>query len=146
LFIGGGIMHICSECEKKLGMLEGYRHPVEGSTKLVCKNCWDKIEVSENKYSNFLLEHINKTNIGVIYFILIKVAPTFEIKTYNKLFNLPEIIEVYPLMGSYDFIVKIKAENSDELGKYVVNNIRKIDGITNTKTLLGTFSLTGAEY
>lgn len=139
-------MHICSECEKKLGILEGYRHPIEGNTKLVCKNCWDKIEVSEKRYSNFILEHINTTNIGFIYFILIKVAPTFEIETYNKLSNLLEIIEVYPLMGLYDFIVKIRAENSDELGKYVVNNIRKIDGITNTKTLLGTYSLTGTEY
>ena len=139
-------MHKCSECEKALGILEGYRHPVEGKKKLVCKSCWNKIEQSEKKYTNFILKSIKKTDIGFIYFILIKVAPTFEMKIYKTLFNLPEIIEVYPLMGMYDFILKIRAENSDRLGKYVVNTIRRINGITKTKTLCGTFSLTGIEY
>lgn len=139
-------MHKCSECEKELGILEGYRHPVEGKNKLVCKSCWNKIEESEKRYTSFLLDHINKTSIGLIYFILLKVAPTYEMEVYTKIINLPEVIEIYPLMGMYDFIIKIRAEDSDELGKYVVNTIRRINGVTSTKTLYGAFSLTGIEY
>lgn len=139
-------MKKCSECKKELEIFGGYRHPVEGREKIVCKECWTKIENSEKNFTDFILNRINKTKIGIIYFVLIKVAPTFEIEIYNKLFNLPEIVEVYPLLGMYDFIVKIIAENSDELGKYVVNTIRRTDGISKTKTLCGTFSLTGIEY
>ena len=136
----------CSECGKNLNVLEGLRHPVEGRKKIVCSNCWNKISDSENRYTSFILNHINKKDIGLECFVLIKVAPGFEKESYSKLINLPKVIEVNPLMGKYDFIVKIKAENYDELGHYVVNNIRRVSGIVSTNTLTGTFSLTGIKY
>jgi DNA-binding Lrp family transcriptional regulator len=73
-----------------------------------------------------------------IGFVLIKVAPSHEHKIYNKLSNLSEIIKLHPLFGEYDFIAKIEAENNDKLGGLVVNKIRSIDGVVNTKTLTGT--------
>jgi DNA-binding Lrp family transcriptional regulator len=133
----------CSECGKGLNLLKAYRHPVEGKEKIVCGCCWDKVKDSECRYTSFILDHVKKTGIGFICFILIKVAPTFETDAYNKLKNLPETIEICPLMGKYDFIVKTGAENFDELGSYIVNTIRKIDGITSTKTLTGAYSLAG---
>ena len=133
----------CSRCGKDLSILEGYRHPIEGRKKLVCSICWDIIENNETRYTNFVSNCFNKKDVGFICFVLIKVTPTFEGEIYNKLINLPEIIEIYPLVGKYDFIVKIRSENSDELGKYIVNDIRRINGITSTKTLTGSFSLTG---
>jgi DNA-binding Lrp family transcriptional regulator len=136
----------CSECGKKLGILEGYRHPAEGWKKFVCNNCWYRLESSEMRYTSFILNHINKTGIGSICFVLIKIAPKLEKEAYGKLSDLPEIIELHPLFGSYDCIAKIKAENSDKLGNFIVSNIRTIDGITSTKTLTGTFSLTGKKY
>ena len=45
----------CSECGKKLGFFEGYRHPVEGKKKCVCGKCWDKLEKSEAKYCSFVM-------------------------------------------------------------------------------------------
>jgi len=135
----------CSECGKDLDIIERYYHPVEGRKKIVCSGCWIKIENSENKYTSFILDHVNKTDIGIC-FILIKVAPTFEKEVYDKLINLPKIIEIYPIIGNYDFIVKIKAENSDDLTNYIVNSVRRINGITSTNTLTGTFSLTGIRY
>jgi DNA-binding Lrp family transcriptional regulator len=136
----------CSECGKDLDILEEYRHPVEGRKKIVCSTCWNKIDDSESRYTNFILDHVNKTSMGPICFVLIKVAPSFEKESYNKLINLPEIIEIYPLIGMYDFIVKIKAKNSNELGNYIINNIRRVNGITSTNTLTGAFSLTGIKY
>ena len=49
------MMRKCSECGKKLGFFEGYRHPVEGKKKCVCGKCWDKLEKSEAKYCSFVM-------------------------------------------------------------------------------------------
>jgi len=132
---------ICSECGKKLGVLDGYRHPVDGKKKCVCGKCWDKLEKSEKEYSNFIINSLKRTDTGLICFVLISAAPTYEQKICKKLSNLPEIIEFYPLLGWYDLIAKIKAKDPDELGSLITNNIRTIEGIKNTRTLTGAFSL-----
>ena len=73
-----------------------------------------------------------------ISFILISAAPAKEHDVYNKLSKVPEIIELHPLFGEYDLIAKIEAENFENIGKIVVNKIRMIEGVTDTKTLTGT--------
>jgi len=72
-----------------------------------------------------------------IGFILIKAAPALEHEVYNKLLKIREIIELQPLFGEYDLIVKIEAENFEELGEIIINNIRSIKGVIDTKTLTG---------
>ena len=91
---------------------------------------------------NFIFIAINRTGTGPICFVLISVEPTYEQKIYDKLSKLPEIIEICPLLGWYDLIVKIEAKDSDELGSHIINKIRTIEGIKNTRTLTGAFSLT----
>lgn len=56
---------------------------------------------------------------------------------YNKLSNAPGIVEMHPLFGEYDIIVKIEAKDYNEVGKFVMENIRSIDGVLNTQTLSG---------
>lgn len=73
-----------------------------------------------------------------IGFVLITIAPTHEHDVNTKLSKVPEIIELHPLFGEYDFIAKIETEDFDKLGKIVVNKIRTIEGVTDTKTLTGT--------
>jgi hypothetical protein len=46
-------------------------------------------------------------------------------------------------LGWYDIIIKIKIENSKKLGDFVLKKIRVIKGITDTRTLTGSFSLKG---
>ena len=57
---------------------------------------------------------------------------------YNELSKIKEIVELHPLFGEYDLIAKIEAKDLDELGKIVVEKIRAIDGVADTKTLTGT--------
>jgi hypothetical protein len=45
----------CEECDKKLGVLEGYRHPALGTRFLVCGSCYDKIERSMKRWSEFCI-------------------------------------------------------------------------------------------
>ena len=71
-------------------------------------------------------------------FVLISAAPAHEHNVYNKLSKVPEIIELHPLFGEYDLIAKIQAENFENIGDIVLNKIRTINGIIDTKTLTGT--------
>jgi DNA-binding Lrp family transcriptional regulator len=70
-------------------------------------------------------------------FILINVAPAHEHEVYNKLSKIPQIIELHPLFGEYDLIAKIDANDFEELGNIIVNKIRSIAGVLDTKTLTG---------
>ena len=70
-----------------------------------------------------------------IGFVLINVAPAHEHEVYNKLSKIPQIIELHPLFGEYDLIAKIEADDFEELGTIIVNKIRSITGVLDTKTL-----------
>ena len=68
-------------------------------------------------------------------YVLIKNKPGKEYSILKKLENIIEINEIYPIFGEYDFLVKIKLENINLIGKVLIEKIRKIDGITGTITL-----------
>ncbi len=72
-----------------------------------------------------------------IGFVLINTLPKQEHQVYNKLTKLPEIIELYPLYGEYDFIIKLEVDNYKDLGNVILNNIKTINGVVDTKVLTG---------
>ena len=73
----------------------------------------------------------------VIGFVLMHVSPLHETEVFNKLSKLQEVIEVHPLLGEYDFIAKIEAEDYESIGQIIINKIRTIYGVIDTKTLTG---------
>ena len=73
-----------------------------------------------------------------ISFVLINAAPAHEHEIHHKLSKIQEIIELHPLFGEYDLIAKIEADSFENIGDIVVNKIRVIEGIIDTKTLAGT--------
>lgn len=77
-------------------------------------------------------------------FALLSISPLYEKEVYKKLKNTSEIIEVHPLFGEYDILLKIETVDIDSIGEIVISKIRSIKGVTDTKTLIGTKSLTGA--
>lgn len=68
---------------------------------------------------------------------MISTAPAKEHDVYNTLKGLNEVKELHPLFGEYDLIAKIECDSFDELGEIVVNGIRTIRGVIDTKTLTG---------
>ena len=78
-----------------------------------------------------------------IGFALLSISPLHEKKVYELLKNIPEITEVHPLFGEYDILLKIESDNIDSIGNVVINKIRSIQGVMDTKTLIGTKSLSG---
>ena len=76
-----------------------------------------------------------------IGYVLINTAPAHEHEVYTKLSKIPEIVELHPLFGEFDLIAKVEPEDFEKLGELVVNKIRSIKGVIDTKTLTGTQSL-----
>ena len=72
-----------------------------------------------------------------IGFVLISTAPAKEHDVYNELLKVAEIVELHPLFGEYDLIAKIDAEDFNALGEIVIDRIRTISGVIDTKTLTG---------
>ncbi|MEM0155412.1 MAG: Lrp/AsnC ligand binding domain-containing protein [Thermoplasmataceae archaeon] len=72
-----------------------------------------------------------------IAFVLISTVPGKEHEVYNKIAKINYVVEIHPLFGEYDLIVKIDAKDYSELGKIVVDQIRTIEGVIDTKTLTG---------
>jgi len=70
-------------------------------------------------------------------FVLIKVFPGKERRVYDKLAELEEVEELYPLFGEYDLIAKIVVRDFEHLSEVVLKKIRTIDGVVETKTLTG---------
>ena len=70
-------------------------------------------------------------------FVLISTMTAKEHEVYTELLKVREITEVHPLFGEYDLIARIEAKYFDELGKIVLNKIRKVEGVADTKTLTG---------
>jgi DNA-binding Lrp family transcriptional regulator len=70
-------------------------------------------------------------------FVLISTAPAKEHEVYNLLLKVKEIVELHPLFGEYDLIAKIKADDFNKLGQVVVDRVRSIPGVIDTKTLTG---------
>jgi DNA-binding Lrp family transcriptional regulator len=78
-----------------------------------------------------------------IGFALLSISPLHEKSVYDSLKTIIEITEVHPLFGEYDILLKIECGNIDSIGDVVINKIRAIKGVMDTKTLIGTKSLSG---
>jgi len=50
-------------------------------------------------------------------FVLVITAPAKEHEVFDKLKAVPEVKELYPLFGEYDFIAKIVADDLNTLGR-----------------------------
>jgi len=78
-----------------------------------------------------------------IGFALLSISPLHEKTVYEILGRIPEIIELHPLFGEFDILVKIECNDIDSIGEVVINKIRSTKGVMDTKTLIGTKSLSG---
>jgi DNA-binding Lrp family transcriptional regulator len=79
-------------------------------------------------------EGVNPVAIG---FVLISTAPAKEHEVYTELLRVKGIVELHPLFGEYDLIAKVEAEDFNALGQLVVDKIRSVSGVIDTKTLTG---------
>ena len=76
-------------------------------------------------------------------FALLTISPLREKEVFESLKTTSEVTEVHPIFGEYDILLKIECPNIDSIGDVVIKKIRSINGVVDTKTLIGTKSLSG---
>ena len=85
-----------------------------------------------------------KLNVGTAAFILASVsyrttvdgAPVSQRAVAKEIAKFPEVQEVHIITGDWDLLVKLRAENVDAVGKFVVDKLRLIQGLEKTLTCM----------
>ena len=70
-------------------------------------------------------------------YVLLNVVPGVEHDVYLQLKDLGVVADITVLFGDYDLIVKLVADDLSSIAATVVESIRQIPGILNSKTLAG---------
>jgi len=74
----------------------------------------------------------------IVGFVLIIISPDHKDNVCKRLSKEEMVVEVNQLIGEYDLIAKVKGNSRDEIGEFVIKKVRTIEGVIDTKTLLGT--------
>jgi DNA-binding Lrp family transcriptional regulator len=69
-------------------------------------------------------------------YILIKLVPGFEEEALSRIRATPGVVEVSPLFGHWDAIAIGEAQSLHALSMLVVKQIRGMQGVEQTETLL----------
>ena len=86
-----------------------------------------------------------KLNLGTAAFILACVSyttikadgtPVSQRDVAEEIARFPEVQEVHIITGDWDLLVKLRAENVDAVGKFVVDKLRRIRGLEKTLTCM----------
>jgi len=70
-------------------------------------------------------------------YVLLNVVPGKEHDVYLQLKDLESVADATVLFGDYDLIVKVIANDLSSIATAVVESIRQIPGILDSKTLAG---------
>ncbi len=70
-------------------------------------------------------------------YVLLNVVPGVEHDVYLQLKDLDVVADITVLFGDYDLIVKLVADDLSSIAATVVESIRQIPGILDSKTLAG---------
>ena len=72
-----------------------------------------------------------------IGFVLITTKPGSESSVREALDNIEYVTDRWMLFGEYDLIARVQADDEFVLTRCIVEEIRVLDGIDDTKTLIG---------
>tara|TARA_B100001250_G_scaffold410810_1_gene438009 strand:+ start:4751 stop:4984 length:234 start_codon:yes stop_codon:yes gene_type:complete len=72
-----------------------------------------------------------------IGFVLITTEPGQEKNVREELETIEFVTSGWMLFGEYDLIARVQADNEYDLTRCIVEKIRPMEGIVETKTLIG---------
>lgn len=70
-------------------------------------------------------------------YVLVNVEPGMEFSVFEMVKELDKVADATLLFGDYDIIIKVIAEDMSTIAAFVVENVRQVEGVLNTKTLAG---------
>ena len=71
-----------------------------------------------------------------IAFVLINAKIDAMEKVLKALENVESVKEAYSVFGVYDVVVKVEAESMDKIKDLVTYQIRRLDGVSSTLTMI----------
>lgn len=71
-------------------------------------------------------------------FVLCKLAPGKEQKAVQRIRAIEGVTEVFMTFGSWDVILAAEADTVDKLVGLIVAQVRGVDGVAGTETLVTT--------
>ena len=72
-----------------------------------------------------------------IGFVLMTTLPGEEDRVRQALSKVDLVTDHWMLFGEYDLIARVQADEEDALTRCIVEEIRQLPGIKETKTLIG---------
>ena len=69
-------------------------------------------------------------------YVLLNCDLGAESDIIKKIKQVPEVVEVSGVFGVYDIIVRVSSEDMDKLREIITWNIRKIDKVRSTLTMI----------
>jgi len=72
-----------------------------------------------------------------IAYVLLNCSLGSEEKVIEQLKQIESVKEVNGTFGTYDILAKVVSSNIEELRNHISNQIRNIDKVTGTLTLMG---------
>lgn len=69
-------------------------------------------------------------------YVLIALQDCDEQEVLQELQDHEEVEEAHILFGEWDILIKLKVENPEEAGTFVMENIRALDEVQLTSTLI----------
>jgi len=69
-------------------------------------------------------------------FVLFKTEPSMERNVFMALSDMSAVTETHALYGEYDLVVRVEAEDSKSLTKLLMGDLRTVDGVKETETLI----------
>jgi DNA-binding Lrp family transcriptional regulator len=90
-----------------------------------------------NREGLMCFEHLVRMSAMAVGYVLINVAPGKEHEVYLAVKDMPFVDDATLLFGDHDLIVKLVADSLTIIAQSVVESIRQIPGIVDTKTLAG---------
>ena len=70
-------------------------------------------------------------------YVLVNVEPGMEFSVFENVRGLEKVADATLLFGDYDLIVKVISEDMSSIAEFVVEKVRQVKGVLNTKTLAG---------
>ncbi|MCH7758238.1 MAG: Lrp/AsnC ligand binding domain-containing protein [Thaumarchaeota archaeon] len=71
-----------------------------------------------------------------IAYVLIKSDLGAEQKVIEQLEKLEQVVRIDRTFGDYDMVVKMESENIEKIRETIARNIKKIDKVRATRTLV----------
>ncbi len=71
-----------------------------------------------------------------IAFVLISCDLGYEDSVIEDLKHIDSVKEVHGIFGAYDIIAKVESPDKDKLRKIIIWNIRRLDHVRSTLTLM----------